>query len=193
MMIKINILKDKIAVILLMLFIGFTVFDLFSGTSFLVNIFYFIPLSILFLIYLFLIYYDEKVLKIIILILFFIILYLYFQSSLNVFTCRSYSDYHCLAKKSIKNKNILLCEKYTGRKSTEKEYKQYCFEEISKSWHDISLCNKISDELYSSKYRCIVNIAINNNDKDLCEKIDFVPAGNTPNKKSCYEKLEIKP
>ncbi len=191
MMTRINILKDKIAITIAVIFVGLVAFDLVNRSGFRIDIFYFVPLSILFLAYLF--SYGEKFFKIVILILFFIVSYLYFQSSFSVFTCRNYSDYHCLARKAIKKKNISLCEKYKGRKSTEEEYRQYCFEEISKDWHDISLCDKISDELYSSKYQCIVNIAINNNDKNLCEKIDFVPAGNTPIKENCYKKFETKP
>lgn len=196
--IMLNILKDKILIILWLFFIGLVFFDSINRSSFHVNVFYFAPLAILALAYSF--SFGEKIFKIIILVLFFGIAYFYFQGSLESYTCRYNSDYRCLAKKAIKSQNPSLCEKYKGRSSANKEYKTYCYIEVSKKWEDISLCDNVPKEIghYDDLYNCVRNIAKNNNDPDLCEELKdysfdkYGKGGNTvaeEDYKRCYEAI----
>lgn len=186
-MIKTNLLKSKVELIILIIFVSLAIFDLVSRSSFNVNIFYFTPLAILSSAYFF--SFGEKVFKIIILILFFGISFLYFQGSLSIYTCRYNSDYSCLARKAVKDQNPSLCDMAKDDGVLDESSRAWCYRDLSKNWKDASICEKVkigeTMSYFGNYYDCISNIAVNTNNPSLCEKIEYDKKF-SPNKKECY-------
>jgi|SRR3989344_3791719 len=105
--------------------------------------------------------------------------------SLNLSSCGFNSDVECLAKKALVSKDLTICE----RIETDylQDYKRdVCYRFISNQWEDIQLCDKIKDE--RNKYECTVNIAININDQNICDRLKS--AGTEYTKEKCLSDFQ---
>mgnify|MGYP001602700111 CR=1 FL=1 len=115
-------------------------------------------------------------------------------------------DYECHAAVAFNSKNPLLCNGSGGKSASDINQ---CYLKLSHKWKDVSLCdnfiktamvndsictigNKDSKDRECEKFEstvvekieCISSISINNNDKNLCKKLDF------PQQKFCENRFD---
>lgn len=82
--------------------------------------------------------------------------------------------YQCFANIALNTKNYSLCEELK-----ERSYRNECYASIGNKTSDVSICNKVINDpdQFSD---CIENIAINTDNRSLCDKVD------SENKRGCY-------
>lgn len=106
--------------------------------------------------------------------------------SLNLSFCSFNSDIECLASKALVSKDLTICERIKTDYRPQDYKRDICYRFISNQWEDVRLCDKIKDE--RNKYECTVNIAININDQNICDRLKSV--GTEYTKEKCFSDFQ---
>jgi len=106
--------------------------------------------------------------------------------SLSLSSCSFNSDIECLASNALVAKDLTICERIKTDYRPQDYRRDICYRFISNQWEDIRLCDNIKDE--RNRYECTVNIAININDQNICDRLKS--AGTEYTKKTCFSDFQ---
>lgn len=91
--------------------------------------------------------------------------------------------YMCITEVAVETKNESLCEKIP---SVGTNWKGACYSKISKSKNDVSICEKIENEV--EKNICYFDVAIETNNSELCKRVGYKQL---PDADQCFYKIAI--